>query len=210
MSQNKFLRVGGNPNEPKDWEKCSGDPSCPRHVHLQKTVKKSANSFDAIINAEVEKDIIEYVNAHPPTLAEKNRHENGVTVATIFPMVTVAVASGGGAVYIANAINGGPIYVGLAFGLATMFGVMGGLFGAVSGYYTNRAAARNNKAKSLAKQYEQETGTRLSKDEIKIFKENVSLLITDEDHHQNQMNAMAEQAEANRKFLEEYRSASKK
>lgn len=205
----KFLRVGGNPNNPKDWEQCSGNPTCPRHVHIQKAVKDSASAANAIIEAEVEKDIKEYIENHPVTLGEKNRHENGVTVATIFPMLTVALASGGAAVYIADAIAGGPIPLDMAFPIATMFGIMGGLFGAMAGYFTNRKAARNNKAKSLARQYESETGTKLSKQELQMFKNNVSLELTDADHKQNQENERTLQAELNQKFLDEYNSASK-
>lgn len=37
MAQDKVLRVGGNPNNPKDYEKCSGRTNCPRHVHIPKT-----------------------------------------------------------------------------------------------------------------------------------------------------------------------------
>ena len=29
----KSLRRGGNPSKPSDWEVCSGDPRCPRHLH---------------------------------------------------------------------------------------------------------------------------------------------------------------------------------
>lgn len=208
-NKNKVLRKGGNPSNPKDWELCSGDPTCPRHVHLQKTVKSTPDAFDAVISAEVERDVKEFLNEHPASLGEKNRHENGVTVATIFSGATVALASGGGAVYIADAIAGGPIPFELAFGVAFIFGVMGGVISGIAAYYTNRKAARNNKAKRLAKAYEQETGTKLSKNELNLFKNNTSLELTDADHMQNQKNMMLEQEEANRKFLEEYNSASK-
>lgn len=36
MAQDKVLRVGGNPNNAKDYEKCSGRTNCPRHVHIPK------------------------------------------------------------------------------------------------------------------------------------------------------------------------------
>ena len=36
-TKDKFLRVGGNPNNPKDYEFCTiTDRDCPRHVHLEK------------------------------------------------------------------------------------------------------------------------------------------------------------------------------
>ena len=206
----KVLRKGGNPNNSQDWENCSGDPTCPRHVHLQKTVKSTPDAFNAVIKLEVEQEVDIFIKAHPPTLGEKNRNENAVTAATIFSMLTVALASGGGAIYIADAFAGGPIPFELAFGLGTMFGVMGGAFGGMAAYMTNRRATKNNKANRIADMYEEETGTKLSKEERKIFKNKVSLEITDEDHAQNQKNMMLAQEEANRKYLEQYNAPSKK
>ena len=41
-TKDKFLRVGGNPNNPKDYEVCTiTDRDCPRHVHIEKI--KTAN-----------------------------------------------------------------------------------------------------------------------------------------------------------------------
>lgn len=205
----KVLRKGGNPNNPKDWEMCSGAPTCPRHVHLQKTLKSTPEAFNAVIKLEVEQSVDSFIKEHPPTLSEKNRNENAVTAATIFSAATVALASGGSAVYIADAFAGAPIPFEFAFGLATMFGIMGGLFGGVAAYMTNRKATKNNKANRIADLYEEKTGTKLSKEERKVFKNKVSLELTDEDHKQNQINMRLEQEEANRKFLEEYNSASK-
>lgn len=207
--ENKVLRKGGNANNPKDWEMCSGDPTCPRHVHLQKAVKNTPDALNAVISAEVEKDITNFIDMHQPSLKEKNSNENGKIIATLFPTATVALASGGGAVYIADAIAGGPVAFELAFGLAFMFGIMGGLFGGMAGYFTNKKATKNNKANHLADLYEQETKTKLSKNERHMFKDKVSLELTDEDHHQNQLNDKALQEELNRKFLEEYNSATK-
>lgn len=36
---NKLLRIGGNPNNVKDWEECTIDSGCKRHVHLE-TIKR--------------------------------------------------------------------------------------------------------------------------------------------------------------------------
>ena len=204
----KVLRKGGNPNVVKDWELCSGDPSCPRHVHLQKTVNLSAESLNDIIDSEVEQDVQNFVNIHGPSLAQKNVNENALTVATIFSSATVALASGGGAVYIADAFAGGPVPFQLAFGLAVMFGTMGGVFSGVAAYYTHSRTVRKLKAASLAKKYELETGAVLSGKEKDMFFKHTSFNITDSDHMQNQNDMMAAQAEANRKFLEEYNAPS--
>lgn len=204
----KVLRKGGNPNVVKDWELCSGDPTCPRHVHLQKTVSLSADSLNDIIDSEVEQDVQNFVNLYGPSLAQKNVNENALTVATIFSSATVALASGGGAVYIADAFAGGPVPFQLAFGLAVMFGAMGGVFSGVAAYYTHSRTVRKNKAASLAKKYELETGAILSKREKDMFFKYTSFNITDSDHMQNQHDMMAAQAEANRKFLEEYNAPS--
>lgn len=204
----KVLRKGGNPNNVKDWELCSGDPSCPRHVHLQKTVNLSADGLNDVIDGEVETDVKKFVNLHGPSLAEKNVNENALTVATVFSSATVALASGGGAVYIADAFAGGPVPFQLAFGLAFMFGIMGGVFSGVAAYYSHSRTVRKLKASSLVKKYELETGTVLSRREKDIFFKHTSFNITDSDHMQNQHDMMAAQAEANRKFLEEYNTPS--
>lgn len=204
----KVLRKGGNPNNVKDWELCSGDPTCPRHVHLQKTVKPSAETLNTIIDSEVETDIQNFVSLNGPSLAEKNVNENSLTVATIFSSVTVALASGGGAVYIADAIAGGPVQFQLAFGLAFLFGTMGGVISGVAAYYTHARVVRKNKAARLAKKYETETGTVLSGKEKEMFFKHTSFEISDSDHMENQNAMRAAQEEANRKFLEEYNAPS--
>lgn len=202
----KVLRKGGNPNNVKDWEVCSGDPNCPRHVHL---AKELTSNVEHEINNEVEADIIDFLKNNPVSLSDKNINETSSIFATLFSGATVGLASGGGAVYIANAFNGGPIVFELGFGLAFLFGVMGGLIGGLAAYYSHSRSTRNLKADSLAKQYEAETGTVLSAKERKFFRSMTSLEITDDEHMQNLKNDQLAQEENNRKFLEEYNSAAK-
>lgn len=42
--QTLTLRIGGNPNNPKDWEKCTVGANCKRHVHLDRF--KDGTTFD--------------------------------------------------------------------------------------------------------------------------------------------------------------------
>lgn len=200
---NKFLRVGGNPNNNKDWEQCSGDPTCPRHVHVN---KNAYQELDELIKQETQADMVNFIKAHPLTLEEKNRYENHSIASVLIPAATVGITSAGGAVYTAVQINNGPIYYGLAIGLGFMFGVMGAVISGIAAHYTNHKATVNMKSKPLIKHYENATGTKLSKQEIKFFKQNINLELTEEEHKQNQLNALAEQDKLNKKYLEEYNS----
>lgn len=205
----KVLRKGGNPNNVKDWEVCNGNPECPRHVHVVKNVDSQAKDFDDLVYGSKGK-INDFLTRNPVPLKEKNSAENGVTVATLFSGATVALASGGGAVYIANAFAGGPVPFELAFGLAFVVGVMGGFIGGLAAYFNSERVLRNRKADVLIRKFEEENDTVLSKDEVKFFRQQTVLDLTDADHKQNFVNSQAEQDEANRKWLAEYNSAADK
>lgn len=59
----KVLRVGGNPNNPKDWEVCTvTDHVCPRHVHIERISKTKATDV-------VE---IEEANSDPMSVFDEN------------------------------------------------------------------------------------------------------------------------------------------
>lgn len=52
-TKGKVLRVGGNPNNIKDWEICTiTDRDCPRHVHLEKIKTPTPQTFTTVEDTE--------------------------------------------------------------------------------------------------------------------------------------------------------------
>lgn len=57
-TKGKVLRVGGNPNNPKDYEICTiTDHTCPRHVHLEYVKKAQVNIVEEPANNENPMDV---------------------------------------------------------------------------------------------------------------------------------------------------------
>jgi hypothetical protein len=51
MAVKKYLRTGGNPHNPKDYENCTKVGNCQRHIHLEKLTTDMITQIAKVIEA---------------------------------------------------------------------------------------------------------------------------------------------------------------